>query len=436
MREHPFFVRITVRMHANPDTTTLDTRKNDPKSNDTLSVEHARAQPLADLQPTHILVHYNEIGLKGRNRGTFENRLAKNLKTALRKVGPAEVRRLYGRIAVLPRAGTPWREAQEALSRVFGVAYVMPAVACEPGIEPLEDAVGRILSSAEDRPSFAIRCKRSAKSLPYTSMDVQRAVGAHVQKLTGWPVDLDNPELEIKIELVDKVSFIAFGKSAGPGGLPTGVSGRVVVLLSGGIDSPVAAYRLLQRGSVPVYAHFHSYPHTGRESQDKVRDLIARIHPAGIRSRLYMVPFADLQRKIVTECPAPLRVVLYRRFMVRAAERVALSERALALVSGESLGQVASQTLENIRTIDAATSLPILRPLIGMDKIEIVGQARRIGTYDTSIEPHDDCCSHLMPANPVTHSTPRQLEDAEKVLSVEREVEKLVEASTIEEVGT
>lgn len=410
--------------------------RNDRKADETLTVEHARVHPLKDLEPTHILVHYAEIGLKGRNRGTFENRLAKNLKIAMKTFGSAEVRRLYGRIAVLPKAGTPWRDAESALCRVFGVAYVMPAIACDPGIEPLEDVIGRILRTAVGRHSFAIRCKRSAKSLPYTSMDVQRIVGRHVQELTGWPVDLDDPELEIKIELVDKVSFVAFGKTAGPGGLPTGVSGRVVVLLSGGIDSPIAAYRLLKRGSLPVYAHFHSYPHTGRESQDKVRDLVRRVHPAGIRTRLYMVPFAELQRKIVTDCPAPLRVILYRRFMVRAAERIARAERALALVSGESLGQVASQTLENIHTIDTATSLPILRPLIGMDKIEIVDQARSLGTYETSIEPHDDCCSFLMPANPVTHSTPAQLDEAEKALDVEAEVETLLEASTIEEVGT
>ncbi len=398
--------------------------------------ERPRADPLAGLQPTHILVHYNEIGLKGNNRRAFEQRLMKNLSLAMRAIGPADVQRHYGRIAVFPKDAAAWRDMEKALSRVFGVAYVMPAVACEPGIESLEACVGRILEGAEGgRRRFAIRCKRSAKALPYTSMDVQRIVGARVQQLTGWPVDLDDPDLEIKIELVDKVSFVAFGKTAGPGGLPTGVSGRVVVLLSGGIDSPVAAYRLLQRGSVPAYVHFHSYPHTGLESQGKVRDLLARIHPAGIRSRLYLVPFADLQRRIVTECPAPLRVILYRRFMVRAAGVIARKEKALALVTGDSLGQVASQTLENIRTIDAASSLPILRPLIGMDKLEIVNQARRIGTYETSIEPHDDCCSYLMPPNPVTHSTPRQLEAAEAVFDVEDEVGKLAAASAIVEVG-
>ena len=398
-------------------------------------VERPRANPLAGLKPTHVLVHYNEIGLKGKNRGNFENRLVKNLEAAVRRIGPVEVQRLYGRIAVTPKAATPWREVESALSRVFGVAYVMPAVACGSGIESLETAVGQILEGAEGTCTFAIRCKRSAKALPYTSMDVQRAVGARVQRLTAWPVDLDHPDLEIKIELLDKISFIAFGKTAGPGGLPTGVSGRVVVLLSGGIDSPIAAYRLLQRGSVPVYAHFHSYPHTGLESQQKVIDLLERIHPAGIKSRLYMIPFTELQRRIVTDCPAPLRVILYRRFMVRTAEVIARKERALALVTGDSLGQVASQTLENIHTIDAASTLPILRPLIGMDKLEIVNHARRIGTYATSIEPHDDCCSYLMPPNPVTHSTPRQLEAAEGIFNVQEEVEKLAAASTIVEVG-
>ena len=400
-----------------------------------MELQTSGTHPLAGLRPTHILVHYNEIGLKGKNRGTFENRLVKNLKAAMKTVGQAKIKRLYGRIGVRLGETTSSRNTESALSKVFGVAYLMPAVACESAIEDLQNAVGQILHGVEGTYKFAIKCKRASKTLPYTSMDVQKAVGARVQELTGWPVDLDHPELVIHVHCVGDVAFIAYRKVAGPGGLPTGVSGRVVCLQSGGIDSPVAAYRMLQRGSLPIYAHFHSYPHTGEESQQKVRDLIQRLHPAGIRSNLYLIPFAELQRRIVTHCAAPLRVILYRRFMVRAAEAIAVREGALALVTGDSLGQVASQTLENLRTIDAACDLPILRPLIGMDKLEIVNQACEIGTYDTSIEPHDDCCSYLMPASPATHSSPRQLEEAEAVFEVQEEVENIVNASRIVELG-
>ena len=352
-----------------------------------------RAHPLPDLKPTHIVVHYNEIGLKGKNRGRFENRLVKNLKAALNTVGPAEIKRLFGRITVRLEDTSAWRESESALRKVFGVAHLMPAVACESGIESLKTAIDEILHGARGTCKFAIKCQRASKSLPYTSMDVQREVGAHVQKLTGWAVDLDDPELLIRIHLVDNDAFIALGKVAGPGGLPTGVSGRVVCLLSAGIDSPLAAYRLLQRGSLPIYAHFHSYPHTGVESQQKVKDLIGHIHPAGIRSRLYMLPFAEFQRRIVAACPAPLRVILYRRFMVRVATVIAARENALALVTGDSLGQVASQTLENLRTIDAACDLPILRPLIGMDKVEIVDR-------------HEESGPTTPPSSPTTTAVP------------------------------
>ncbi len=385
--------------------------------------------------PSRIVVHYGEIGLKGKNRGQFENRLVENIRAALRPVGGARVRRLHGRLEVEPGSPSAWRDATDRLARVFGVAYVLPAVSCGSDLPAINATVGELVSGIDGPLRFAIRCKRGAKDLPYTSVDVQRAVGAHVQELTGWPVDLATPELAIRIDLVGRTAFVALGRVEGPGGLPTGVSGRVVCLQSGGIDSPVAAYRLLQRGAVPVYVHFHSYPHTGIESQDKVRDLVRCIHPAGANSRLYMIPFAELQRRIVSDCPPPLRVVLYRRFMVRASAAIARKERAHALVTGESLGQVASQTLENIRSIDAASDRPILRPLIGWDKVDIVNEAKRIGTFETSIEPHDDCCSFLMPSNPATRTTVAQLEEAESEFDIETEVTALVSAAEVEPVG-
>jgi len=390
---------------------------------------------LSRFQPTHFIVHYNEVALKGKNRGWFEGILARNIRHALRAAGRATVRRLYGRLLVPVGPETDWRWAAERLSRVFGVAHIVPAVTAEPSVEALQDTIGELVRGETEPRSFGVQCKRATKDFPFNSMDVQREVGARVQQVTAWPVNLDHPDLPILIELVNKQAFVGFGRIEGPGGLPVGVAGRVVCLLSGGIDSPVAAYRLLRRGATVVYAHFHSYPHTGIESQKKVEELAKKIQPPGTRTTLYHIPFAELQRRIVADCPAPLRVILYRRFMVRTAEAIAAKEEALALATGENLGQVASQTLENLATINTVSSLPILRPLIGMDKREIIDDARRIGTYDISIEPHDDCCSYLMPPNPATHSTATDLERAEAPLDVNAEVQRLVANSVLVTVG-
>jgi thiamine biosynthesis protein ThiI len=318
---------------------------------------------------------------------------------------------------------------------VFGVEHVLPVVDAGPSLEAIEEAAAAAVDGESGARTFGVRARRATKDLPFTSMDVQRRVGARIQAATGWTVDLEHPDVPVRVEVVNKSAFVGFGGARGPGGLPTGVSGRVACLISGGIDSPVAAYQLLRRGATMVYVHFHSYPHTGIESQEKARELASLVHPLGHHAKLYLVPFAELQRRIVVECPAALRVVLYRRFMVRATEAIAREEGALALVTGESLGQVASQTLENLRVIDDAARLPILRPLIGLDKLEIVDMARRIGTYETSIEPHGDCCSFLMPPNPATRSRPGDLAEAEKVFDVEAETRRLVESSAVVDVG-
>jgi thiamine biosynthesis protein ThiI len=395
----------------------------------------AALDQLPNFRPTHLVVHYNEVALKGKNRGYFESHLARNIRAALACACEAKVNRLFGRLVVELGAGTSWIPAAERLSRVFGIAHVLPALRLEPDLETLKRAIGEAVAGASPSRSFAIKCRRATKEFSFKSMDVQREIGTTVQELTGWPVDLDAPELLIRIELVNRAAFVAIGRIEGPGGLPAGVAGKVVSLLSGGIDSPVAAYRLLRRGAPVTFVHFHSYPHTGSESQEKAKALVEILLPAGGAARLYLVPFAELQRRIVARSPAPLRVIVYRRFMMRAAEAIARKVGALGLVTGESLGQVASQTLENLRSIDAAVVLPVLRPLIGMDKLEIIAEAKRIGTYETSIEPHGDCCSFLMPRNPATHSTPEEVAAAEAPFEVEAEVERLVQGASVVEVG-
>jgi thiamine biosynthesis protein ThiI len=387
---------------------------------------------LPGFRPSHFLVHYDEIALKGGNRERFERLLAANLKRALEGAGPHRVQRLFGRLVVELDKGASAGRLAARIARVFGVSRFAPALRLPPSIESLKEAVGAAVAGLPPR-TFGVVCRRVNKRLPFTSADVARQVGAHIQALTGWPVHLDDPQLEVLIFLVDQFAYLGFGRLAGPGGLPTGSTGKVVSLISGGIDSPVATYRILKRGAEVVFVHFHSFPHTDAASQEKVREIGRLLLPPGHRARLYRVPFAELQERIVTGTPQQYRVVLYRRFMVRAAEAIARREGALALVTGESLGQVASQTLENLHTIGSAAALPILRPLIGTHKVEIVEEARRIGTFETSIEPHEDCCSFLMPRHPVTRSTPAELESIEQVFDIPLETEKLLQASTAED---
>jgi thiamine biosynthesis protein ThiI len=235
-------------------------------------------------------------------------------------------------------------------------------------------------------------------------MEIDRIVGAEVAAALGLKVDLSDPELTITIEILPDSAFIAVGKHPGAGGLPVGISGRATVLLSGGIDSPVAAYRMMRRGLQVDFVHFHSHPLVSAASREKAQELAEHLTRYEARSTLALVPFAEVQREIVARTLRPLRVVLYRRFMLRIASAIAIQSGSAALVTGESLGQVASQTLENMTVIEKAAALPILRPLVGMDKNEIIVEARRLGTFETSILPDQDCCSLFVPAHPETHA--------------------------------
>ncbi|MBN1421781.1 MAG: tRNA 4-thiouridine(8) synthase ThiI [Planctomycetes bacterium] len=379
-----------------------------------------------------ILIHYAEVALKGRNRRQFEERLLENIRHALAGLPVRGIRRIFGRLVADLKDVDAWEETAARLERVFGIAHFERAVAAPPDIDRIAETLLAALEGREAA-SFAIVPRRVDKRFPMTSIEIGRAIGARVQEAKGWKVDLGRPELAIQIVVLAKEAYITFEKRQGPGGLPLGTAGRVGVLLSGGIDSPVAAWRLMRRGCEPVFIHFHSHPFTDAASQEKCIE-IARILCRHQRpARLYLVPLAPAQRRIVTDAPSPLRVLLYRRFMVRIAARIARDERALALVTGESLGQVASQTLSNLRAIEAAVDLPILRPLIGCDKLEIIETARRIGTYELSIQAHQDCCSFLMPRSPATRSDPAQLDLAESALDVEGLVAEARDAAEIRE---
>ena len=365
----------------------------------------------------HVVVHYAEIALKGRNRPRFEQLLRRQLRRVLAPLGCRDVRSLYGRLLVELPSGVDFGEASRRIEQVFGVAYFSRASMLEPTLEEIRRGVDALVDQASFE-TFGVRVRRADKKHPWTSSELCRELGARIGERTGKKVDLSNPELWVELHLLSEEAILLWQKLPGPGGLPVGSAGRAVSLISGGIDSPVASHRMLKRGLELVYVHFHSAPYTSAASQYKVRDLVAHLAALQGPTSLYQIPFGEIQQTLVREAPAEPRIILYRRFMLRVAEAIAETERALALVTGDSLGQVSSQTLANLDTVGRATSLPLLRPLVGMDKIEIIEAAERIGTYEISIEPDEDCCSYLMPRKPATWTRPDSLETIERGLDV------------------
>lgn len=372
-----------------------------------------------------FLLHYGELALKKGNRFIFEDKLCANLRSALQVCGSCQVIKLYGRILIRPGEGFRWEQARVVLSKVFGVANFSEALAVPSELAQLE-AAALELAAQQVFASFAIRTKRGEKQFPMSSGELDRHMGGVILSKYDAKVNLSSPELTIYLEVLNKETFVFTEKQPGAGGMPLGTAGKVACLLSGGIDSPVAAHRMMRRGCVPVFVHFHSGPFTSLASVEKVFDMAESLCAAHPGQDIAVVPFGHLQKKIVAVVPEKYRVLLYRRFMLRIAEKLALQKGAQALVTGEALAQVASQTLENIAALDAVTTLPVFRPLIGMDKQEIVNEAEKIGTYRTSCEPHEDCCSFLMPEFPATKSSDFRLQQLEAEFKVAELVDEVV----------
>jgi len=367
-----------------------------------------------------LIIHYHEINLKGNNRGWFENRLQQHIAALLRDVAHGAIRRFAGRLAIELAENSTQDEIDAITNRlqcVFGIANFIAARETPAELDLIKTALAELVSAAPFE-SFKIDARRGTKEFPLNSQELNSLLGAYVVELTGARVRMENPDAVFLVELAEGRAFLSVEKIQGAGGLPSGTGGKVLCLISGGLDSPVAAWRMMRRGCRAEYIHFHSFPHTTAESQDKVRNILRVLSRYQLESVLYMVPFAEAQREIVAYAPPPLRVVLYRRFMLRIAEAVAKREKAAAIVTGDSLGQVASQTLENIRTISAATGIPIFRPLIGDDKEDIMRAARAIGTYEISIQADQDCCSLFVPKHPETKSSMEKAERAEQQLDI------------------
>ena len=379
-----------------------------------------------------IVVHYKELALKGRNRPWFVQILVQNLKNALKGIGVPRVRSVMGRIEIDLAPEASFEAARERIRHVFGIANFSLAGRAPHDFQALADAILADLADIEV-PTFRVSARRADKRIPFTSPQIEREVGGLIKQAKGWKVDLDDAALTIHLEMLPDHAFYFFGKIPGAGGLPSGTSGRLTCLVSGGIDSPVAAYRMMRRGCTVSFVHFHSYPILSRASQEKVREIVTLLTQYQQHARVAMVAFGELQQQVVLAVPPQYRVVIYRRLMLRIAEQLARKWKSRALVTGEAVGQVASQTLENMTVIAEACSLEILRPLVGMDKDEISDQAEAIGSLTISNIPDQDCCTLFMPRHPATRASLADVLRAEAALPIAEMVAGAVAAATIEE---
>jgi len=371
------------------------------------------------------MARYGELWLKGKNRGVFERRLVQNIKQAVKEIADVRVERDQALLVLHPesRAGDVARRVQD----VFGLSSVSLARGTKPTPEAIAEVAEQVLAEAleaypRDRViPFRVATRRADKSFPLLSTELDRFVAERVfpQREGRLRVDLSNPELTLGINVRSERAFVFAGRMPGAGGLPVGSVGRTVSLLSGGIDSPVASWMAMKRGCEVVYLTFHSYPYIGASYEQKVKGLVRSLARFQNRSTLFSVPFAEIQTQIRDHCPSSYRTVLYRRMMHRIADRIADTEDALGIVTGDSLGQVASQTLENLACIDAASARPILRPLLCFDKAETIDLARKIGTFELSIQPEPDCCTVFQPRRPIIKGRPEVCASAESELDVE-----------------
>lgn len=378
----------------------------------------------------YLIGRYHEVALKRGNRWRFVEQVKANLRAVFADYRLGKMRTMGSRLMVELPEEIPDQVAAERAALIFGFQNFSLSY---PAPLELEAIKREVLLRARGWPakSFRVSTRRDDKRFPMNSMEIDREVGAAVADELGLAVDLHNPELTISIEILPDAAYVSAGKIPGAGGLPVGATGHGLALLSGGIDSPVAAYRMMRRGLRLDFVHFHGHPLVSTASRDKAIELAAHLTRYQAHSTLSLIAFGYLQREIVAATTRPLRVVLYRRFMLRIAAAIARQTGAAVLVTGESLGQVASQTLDNMMVIEKASPIPVFRPLLAMDKNEIIGQARALGTFETSIIPDEDCCTLFTPAHPETHADLREVEAAESRLEVARMVDDAVRGAEI-----
>ncbi|MGI6658750.1 MAG: tRNA uracil 4-sulfurtransferase ThiI [Dethiobacteraceae bacterium] len=380
------------------------------------------------------LIRYGEIGLKGKNRRFFENTLTANIRRALRDVAECRVLQQHSRHFVEVLSGDAAAVAAR-LQEVFGIVSLSPVITAALSMAEIKAAAEREFSKvAKPGLRFKVNTRRANKKFPLLSQQVSAEVGAHLLRtFPGLQVDVHEPEAVLDVEIREEEAYIYTERLPGPGGLPVGVAGKGLLLLSGGIDSPVAGWMTLKRGVKLEAVHFHSYPYTSERSKEKVIDLCRELARYGGKIRLHVAHFTEIQEELRLKTPERLLVTLMRRMMFRLAERLAQQQGALALITGESLGQVASQTMESLNVIERVTQIPVLRPLIGLDKQEIMDLSVKIGTYPISIRPYEDCCTIFLPQFPATRPRLKDVEAAEAALDLEGLIaESLAKTETLE----
>ncbi len=368
-----------------------------------------------------ILVKNGELALKGLNRRTFEEALMKNIKNALKPLGAVEIRRAQSTMHIMPEDPDCMDEAVERTAKVFGIAALSRAAMCEKQFDViLKTAEEYLAPQLLDAKTFKVEAKRSDKSFPMKSPEICEEVGGFLlEKFPHLKVDVHNPDIVVMVEIRDFAAYIHGNPIRGAGGLPVGTGGKAAVMISGGIDSPVAAWMMAKRGLDVFAVHFASPPYTSERAERKVIDLLSKVSQWHGPIKLYVVPFTDVQVAIRDGVPEELFTIIMRRIMIKITEKLARFNNASAMISGESVGQVASQTLKAIECTDNAAGMPILRPLVGMDKDEIIAIARKIDTFETSILPFEDCCTVFTPKHPKTRPVLKNVIEAENALDIE-----------------
>ncbi len=382
-----------------------------------------------------ILIKNGELALKGLNRGTFENVLIKNLRWRLKPLGSFTFRKAQSTIYIEPQSeDIDWDEVSERVSKVFGISAFSRALVTEKEFSAIAEAAKTYLEKPLRRAkTFKVEAKRADKQFPLTSPQICAQVGEYL--LEAYPhltVDVHDPEVTVWVEVRDFGAYIHGPQVAGAGGMPVGTGGRAAILLSGGIDSPVAAYMMAKRGIELTAVHFASPPYTSERAEIKVKTLLSEVGEYAGHTTLCIVPFTHIQEEIGRHCPEELFTLVMRRFMMRIASRLAEQYECGALITGESVGQVASQTIGALQCTDAVATLPVFRPVIGMDKEEIIAIARRIGTFETSIQPYEDCCTVFTPRHPRTRPKIAELEAAEQLLPMDELIEEAIAGVRVE----